>query len=249
MGEAVGEQYDYEIFPRNYDADLDAKEQHYRAWDVVDEEMTVAVEDAAPDAALDAVESEGFSPVWSSEINSDRIKVVKAEVRERDAYYVEEPPDEVYETVTRSDAGEFLEHRGVDYGSVRESWYYPEIGELVVLCDRVDSSGEVSRIIYRFSRLSSAELELIRNGESLDEGSLDERVQAHADKIEEYSPFSPQQAKVVAGVTFGLDNVEIGRIFDKDCRTVGSIKTQIKHKWDSYRWVVEEGLDEDLDKL
>lgn len=240
MNETVERDHDYWLVG-------EGEEDTYRAWSVVDEKFVIAVEDCAPEKVFDAVEREGYEPVWASTMERARIKKVKSEISEETAYYEEEPPDEVYDSVGRKETLELLDHRGVDVGQYRDSWWYPEKYEFVAVFDRVDATGESARMVWRSDSLSTREKELILEGGSMDnEESDEEYIEKRGREIYENSPFSEPRSKILAGMERGLTNARVAKIINMNNNTVNSHKYQLVAKWRAFRWVCDEELDEVL---
>ena len=250
--EAVDEPHEYWISPKEADPDAPLEQQRYPVYDVWDRMDTKAVDDAAPDETIDVVEEAGHEAVWVSDVEQERVKEVRTEVVERTAYYDEEAPETRYTPVGRIEATEFLEHRGVDPGEVEDAWIYPEKTEFVAVYTVVDDAGEVSRVVWRSSELSSRELDLLRNGEPLDEEekSVEEQIRERAEEISENSPFASTYSEYLAGVECGVDDMsKLAEIFGRSRGAYTPVPENLKQKVDEYEWVEEEGLVKVINEL
>ncbi len=199
LSEAPAERpYDYTISPTTFDDDVDPDNQIYNVWEIEDRKFEVAVDDDAPTAAFDAVEREGLSPRWATEVQRERIKRVTTEIVERPAYYVEEEPEHRFVSIGRNRTLELLAERGLE-GQYEDAWYYPERDELVALINYCDDAGEARRMTWRCSSLTDAERSLVLDGDSLESEESERSVSDLGDLIYRSSRRIPR------GLTPGLN--------------------------------------------
>ena len=227
---------DYWISRKSLPDGEDPADHRYPAWEAEDDAWTLIVGDAAPDAALDAVEEEGFEPTWTSDANRTRVKRVNLQVREETAYYLEEPPDDRYRTVGRRETLELLDQRGIEVGSYVDSWWYPERREFVAVFDRVDESGEMGRMVWRSDSLSTAERELILEGEPIEDDSPATHEQL-AETIYRNSTLTPNESQIVACWIRGVEDYQrIAETIDSSYQAVSQSVYFLKGKFHRRKW-------------
>lgn len=215
---------DYWITPTTLDPDQEIDEQRYQVWSVTDKKFQLAVEDDAPEEAISVVEGEGFDAVWASDVKSERIKIVRTEVREKTAFYAEDPPDEIYTTVGKRRAQKFLDRRGIEYARHKDSWWYPKKEEFVCLYTKVDDSGEASEVIWRPQNLSAEERKLILKGEDIDKEDDEVGREDIAELIESNSPIYPRESEIASCWADGItDYKAILRELNSDDITYQSV--------------------------
>lgn len=202
---------DHKLLPRNFSEDSNPEEQTYRCWEVEDETFLLAVEDTTPSLAIEAAENEGWQTTTTSEVNSERVKRIEASVREQTAYYVEEPPEERYESVGRRRALDLLDKRGrrEDVASLDDAWWYPERKEFVAIYSSIDDAGETSRIVWRSTQLSASERALVLDGDPIDGDDKDHPSRREiAEVIDKNSPIYPREAEIASCWVEGIEDYQ-----------------------------------------
>lgn len=234
--------YDYSLVPREF-TDEPPEDQLFRAWDIEDREFAVAVEDAAPAAAFDAVADEGLDPVWASEAEKVPIKKVDIEIVERPAYYLDEAPEHRFVSVGRNRTLELLDERGIE-GTYEDAWYHPERDELVAIINYADDRGNARRMTWRASSLTTAERNLILEGEPLDSDAEIRSPAELGDLIYERSPVGQREGLILAHYITGTTShaemaAEMG---DVSRGSVSSSAYALEDKLDEWAWLVSNVL-------
>lgn len=213
----------------------------FKAWEVYDEKFLLAVEDDAPEEAVDIAEKEGWEVVDASELNKEKTKTVNAEVKEDVKFYVEDPPENRFVSIIRNNAREFLENRGVldQIGRLEHCWYYPEKDEFVALYTSVDQSGEAATVLWTASEISEDEKRIIFNGET-DESETDKRsIDELSNLIYEKTTVSKREAQILSCYLYGIDShtemsSEIG---DVQSNSISSSAYHLEEKIQGMGWL------------
>jgi len=234
--------HDYWLSETSIESDAD-EFQRFRAWEVVDEEFLLAVENDAPEKALDAARDEGWNVIRETEVNHEKVKRIRAEVVEETAAYIEEPPEDRYITVIRNNARDFLEKRGVleRIGRLEECWYYPERDEFVALYTSVDESGEAAKVAWTASELSETERQQLLEGETPGEQDTQVRdIDELAAVIDENSPIGTRESEILACHLHGLDgHAEIAEELDDVSRgAISSSAYHLEDKINGMAWLL-----------
>lgn len=233
---------DYWISEITVEAESD-KFERYRGWEVVDEEFVLAVEEEAPEEALDAARDEGWEVIRETEANREQIKRVRADVIEETAVYVEDPPEDRYVTVVRNHARDFLEKRGVleRVGRLEDCWYYPERDEFVALYTAVDESGEAAKVAWTASELSETDRQQLLDGEEPGGVNTQTRdINELAKLIDENAPVGTRESEILACHLHGLDgHAEVAEeLGDVSRGAISSSAYHLEDKIDGMAWLL-----------
>jgi hypothetical protein len=215
----------------------------YRCWEAADEPFLLAVEDDAPEAAVEVAESEGWEVTFCSELERERVKRVQAEVTEQTVYYAEEPPEERFIPIGRRRAKRFLESRGVwsRAAKLNDSWLYPELEEFVAVFDEVDESGEAARVAWRARELDASDIDLLLEGQ--DPQEIEEQptrsIDELAELIDENSPIGTRESEILACYLHGIDShAEMADQLDDVSRgAISSSAYHLEDKVDGMAWL------------
>lgn len=153
----------------------------WEAWELTDEEDGIVLEGAAPDDLAGEVENTSHYDVkWAYEVDTATVVDRRIEIAERDAYFVEKPPQNVAEPIGHREAVELIEHRGLEasMGQMEGAWYFPLKNEVGVHFSREDDAGESYDTYRAIKNLSEDEKALVRGEwdalDSRDEKTIEE---------------------------------------------------------------------------
>lgn len=214
----------------------------WRVWEASDDDSTLVVEDEAPEAVFDyCCEQDGWEDVrWAVDAERTRIKEVVREVREETVFYIEEPPELVFEEIGRLEAMEILERRGLEPEGLDDAWYYPRRNRAEFLFTQSDAAGEVYTTSKAVRNLDNIEQGLV-DGEWPDDDEDDgPSVTVLQQQIYENSDFGELKAGVLACWKTGItENVRIADILDAEVDTISTTVWQINEKMEQRRWEQE----------
>jgi len=238
ISEAVGEPHDYWIREANPDPDAEPDEvERYRAWTAQDDEWTLIVSDSAAEGAFNrADERDDFTDViWTSEAETEHVKEVDVDARERVAYYVDKPPETRYQDVRRDRAIELLERRELwDEDDIHvDSWYWPERDTVVVKYHKHGTHTSIDLL-----------RELDRRDREILQGDHDESDEARrspdevAELIDEKAPIGSRESEILAFYIGGkTGHAEMAEELPVSRGSISSSAYALEAKLDEWVWL------------
>lgn len=100
--------------------------------------------------------------MWASEAQRAQIKFAIKEVREETRYFLEEQPRDAYEDISRLEALEILDQRGIQTDNLDDTWYWPQKNKAAFHFVSVDSHGETYQTLREVANLDEVEGVLVR---------------------------------------------------------------------------------------
>lgn len=180
----------------------------YEAWDLEDGENVLVVGEDVPDDLAEAVEDTTIYDVrCAREVESATVVEREIGVRERRAFYVEEPPRRVAESIGHREAVELLDRRGreASAGAMEGAWLFPRIDEVGIHYIQTDDAGEQYET-YQTIRSLTDEERAIAEGEWPDEDDADLGLGELAERISEESALYDRQAQYAAAYADGAES-------------------------------------------
>lgn len=143
------------------------RNEDWQAWDVTDEETTIAIEGRAPDDLCDLVEKETpYDAIWRHEGEATKVVEIRQYWAEKTAVYLDEAPRNQAVNVKDSDGlNDLLEKRdvadGIDPHQLEGAWYFPNKNDAAAAFDTTDDADETLDTWKTIKNLTQAERDMV----------------------------------------------------------------------------------------
>lgn len=180
----------------------------YEAWTLEDEQNVIVMTEDVDDDLAEAVEEETRYDVWWEwEVESAIVVERDIEIRERPAFYINEAPRRVAQSIGHREAIELLERRGreASAGDMEGAWLFPRIDEVGIHYVQTDDAGEQYETYQTIRSLTEEERE-IAEGEWPDDKDGELTLGELAELIGEESALYDRQSQYAAAYADGADS-------------------------------------------